>query len=437
MGTVVERLIWNSIILELNSDLTMWGILRAVMRLLPDYKVYDDAETRAGAFSALDAFLRAPHQNVALPALMLVNMAAPGRLDAFRVIMAMMAERAARGKESSDAMEFSDPKLPSTVQVLFRFMDAYSIKYTEWVKGGIEFRNVKGDFFEIACRYGLELLWHRIGAGLGNLGWGVDVAIRQRVDTDAFVCKTFVKPFPVSRKGTPVDVANEMFAPHTLLYPVSSDPIAKTHESNPLLDLVLNLPATKAGVEGVVHIWVQAKHTENCKPLKKSVLDAAMEVVKKYNANAPECPVLEVLFLVVGPARLRCKITGLEGCDVELVAKHEKEPDVWKCTDYNNVPFSVVMMTSEMERERLLGPFISQLVPDFDSHDAALEVKLEDKCGTMRALREFKEKLPLCVDASAYEKLQNEEDAFLSKLGDIPWVSATGIRPSWGAKPSW
>ena len=120
IGTVVERLIRNSIILELYYDFTMWGVLRTVMKLLPDYIVYDDAETRAGAFSALDAFLRAQNQDVELPALMLVNMAAPGRLDAFRVIMAMQAERAARGIYSPAAMEFSDPKLPPTVQVLSR-----------------------------------------------------------------------------------------------------------------------------------------------------------------------------------------------------------------------------------------------------------------------------------------------------------------------------
>ena len=204
----------------------------------------------------------------------------------------MIAERNARNVETSDDMSWPENDIhapPPSVKVLFRFMDAYRFEYTKWKTKSYEFRKVKGIFVELACRYGLELLWYRVSNGANcNPGWRYDTRIHSTKDGHryAFRCVGFVKHFPVSVKGTAVKAATSMFEPDTLLYPITAVPknpstSQKTAvENNPLLDLVFNLRASNENEKGVVQVWIQVKHTENMKPLQKKTITAAMEVVQ-------------------------------------------------------------------------------------------------------------------------------------------------------------
>ena len=217
MSIVTDGWLWCGILRQVRMQ---WRELYRTPWNLSVLKLLSSTFLRTG-LRRPDVFLLARGQEEAPLELMLANMASPGRLDAFRVTMAMIAERKAHDKVSSCDNIFSGPELPPTVKVLYRFMDAYNSKYAEWKLEMADFRNVKGEFFEVACRYGIELLWHRIGAGADSLQWRHGTVIHRR-PSDTLQYEEFTNHFPAyyHESTTNTLAAAGMFAPDTLWYPV-------------------------------------------------------------------------------------------------------------------------------------------------------------------------------------------------------------------------
>jgi hypothetical protein len=381
MGTFVERLVFNvDAQLSIRYGLSMWDVIYQLKDLLPDTIHFENRQTRTDGIRLLNEYLITSDLAIrksAFEGLMGLNMAAPGRLDAFRIAMALMECRSARS---------TDSPLPPAVGILLDYMEQCNALYKKWSTSltyqGQHLGAAKGLFFEVACRYGLMLLWEQIKGGAGTVCKPLD-AWKDKLCLGDLEVKPFTANFPVNQKCNPVHLnapTELMFSPNALLYPRGIS--HEKPESNPLVDLVLNIP-TKDG--GLLQVWVQAQHTLQKMCLSKASLDNAMFIIDKYNKKkrkVPHKPVREVLYLIVGPRRLAVSVTVGEKA-AELTADMP-----WTLPDRSSssAPLTLHCLTSPEAREALLGGFISQLVPDFDSHDSALEVGLAQKIRQNSAL---------------------------------------------------
>eukprot|EP00658_Telonema_sp_P-2_P025530 TRINITY_DN20286_c0_g1_i2.p1 TRINITY_DN20286_c0_g1~~TRINITY_DN20286_c0_g1_i2.p1 ORF type:complete len:214 (+),score=43.28 TRINITY_DN20286_c0_g1_i2:102-743(+) len=204
------------------------------------------------------------------------------------------------------------------------------------------FGSIKGEFFEVACQYGLMLLWKQMQGGIGTENTPLAEWKDQLQLSDLEVKPFFVK-FPLSKHLNPVDLDDGtklLFTPNTLFYP-------EKPEINPLVDLVLNIP-TKDG--GLLQVWVQAKHTLHKITLSIATFNNAMSIVDKYNTRARGPPVRHVLYLIVGPRRLSVSIEGgkekVEATpDLSLI--HISEP-----TRLLSISYAVFCLKKKKEKSR-------------------------------------------------------------------------------------
>ena len=431
MGTVVENLVYGGasvaqkFVASLESAGTsMWGVLSAVSGILPDRDAFNDRDYRSKCLTLLDKYLTARYgsQSVdALDALMPLNLAAPGRLDVFRVIMVLMCERRTDNEDDKQPMKAEQiALLPRSVQVLMRFLECYEAEYKNWQSSLRSFSECKGAFFEIACRSALELECLRMQRGICPEFIDGDVYSLRTAEGFSYEAMPFSCPnYPINQKSRAVDASPSMFVPCIPMYPVAK---RQSHESNPLVDLILNIPVIKDGVAGLVQVWVQVKHTPNIKPLTTQALCAAMSTVAKYNnrKQGKECPVMEVVYLLVGPNRQSLSIVNSStGKTLPPPEVHTWRP-TWSPMPSWDVPLTVQSITTPYRREQFLGSFISQLVPDFDQHDCALELPLEKKIKFGTALNRASVSGESESQRNIREELMKQEASFLR---DLPYLA--------------
>ena len=426
MGTVVENLVYGGasvaqkFVASLESAGTsMWGVLSAVSGILPDRDAFNDRDYRSKCLTLLDKYLTARYgsQSVdALDALMPLNLAAPGRLDVFRVIMVLMCERRTDNEDDKQPMKAEQiALLPRSVQVLMRFLECYEAEYKNWQSSLRSFSECKGAFFEIACRSALELECLRMQRGICPEFIDGDVYSLRTAEGFSYEAMPFSCPnYPINQKSRAVDASPSMFVPCIPMYPVAK---RQSHESNPLVDLILNIPVIKDGVAGLVQVWVQVKHTPNIKPLTTQALCAAMSTVAKYNnrKQGKECPVMEVVYLLVGPNRQSLSIVNSSTGDTLTSPEDHTWRPTWSHKP-SDIPLTVQAITTPYWREQFLGSFISQLVPDFDQHDCALELPLEKKIEFRTALNRVSVQGESDSQRIIREELMKQEDDFHKDL---------------------
>jgi hypothetical protein len=385
---------------------------------LPDKDAFNDRDYRSKCLTLLDKFFTAWYGSKSVDALMPFNLAPgldPGRLDVFRVIMVLMRERKQKGAAESTA------PLPRSVQVLMRFLECYEAEYQNWQSSLRPFSEYKGTFFEIACRSALELECLRMQRGIcphfiDQLSYSLRTLPGDKMSCEAvpFPCPNY----PINQKLHAVDASPKMFVPGIPMYAVAKG------QSNPLVDLVLNIPVTKNvfrvkdSVTGLVQVWVQVQHTPKIKPLTTLALCAAMTTVAKYNSSkkGKKCPVVEVVYVLVGPNRQSLSITNSSTGETLTAPDDHTWRPTWSPMPSWDVPLTVHSITTPYRREQFLGSFISQLVPDFDQHVCALELSLEEKIKFGTALNQMVVPGESEGQRSIREELMKQEASFLRDL---------------------
>eukprot|EP00658_Telonema_sp_P-2_P001559 TRINITY_DN10579_c0_g1_i1.p1 TRINITY_DN10579_c0_g1~~TRINITY_DN10579_c0_g1_i1.p1 ORF type:complete len:220 (+),score=18.80 TRINITY_DN10579_c0_g1_i1:414-1073(+) len=125
MGTIVERLVFNTDAhLEIRPVMSMWDVVNTLRDLLPDKHHFQDRQRCTSGLNLLNEYLTTPEPTLrdsAFEGLMELNLAAPGRLDAFRVVMALVECRSRSAKQSNE-LHHQSP-LPPAASILLAFME--------------------------------------------------------------------------------------------------------------------------------------------------------------------------------------------------------------------------------------------------------------------------------------------------------------------------